>query len=117
YLQAVGLDEIRAHERALTSYAYERLSAIDDLRIVGPPPAGRGGVIAFTFAGIHPRAVAHVLDRYGVCDRARYHCPHPAMTRYGITATTRASFYLYTVPEEIDRLCDALEKTRETYAL
>jgi cysteine desulfurase/selenocysteine lyase len=115
YLESIGMDAIEQHEHALTLYAFERLSAIDGLRIVGPGAEGRGGAIAFTFADIHPHDVASELDRYGVCVRAGNHCTQPAMLRYGINATTRASFYLYTLVEEIDRLCDGLERVRETY--
>jgi cysteine desulfurase/selenocysteine lyase len=116
YLEAVGLDDIERHEQALTAYALERLSRLDDLHVIGPLDRDRGGAISFTFAGIHPHDIAHELDRYGVCVRAGNHCTQPAMKRFGITASTRASFYLYTLPEEIDRLCDGLEKVRETYA-
>jgi cysteine desulfurase / selenocysteine lyase len=115
YLTAIGLDTIWAHEQGITSYAYERLAAIDGVHILGPPADERGGAISFTFAGIHPHDVAHELDRYGVCVRAGHHCTQPAMRRYGVAATTRASFYLYTIPEEIDRLCDGLERVREAY--
>jgi cysteine desulfurase/selenocysteine lyase len=117
YLQAVGLDAIHQHEMDLTTYAIERLNAIDGVRILGPSEGERGGAISFTFANIHPHDIAHELDRYGVCVRAGHHCTQPAMARFGVNASTRASFYLYSLPEEVDRLCDGLEKVREAYAL
>ncbi len=115
YLQAVGMDAIQAHEERITAYAYERLAAIDGVRILGPPGEQRGAAISFTFAGIHPHDVAHELDQYGIAVRAGHHCTQPVMTRYGVGSTTRASFYLYTIPEEIDRLCDGLERVREVF--
>jgi cysteine desulfurase/selenocysteine lyase len=116
YLGAIGMDAIAAHEREITAYAYDRLSAVEGLEILGPPPADRGGVIAFTFAPAHPHDVAQIVDRRGVCVRAGHHCTQPLMRRFGVPATTRASFYLYTVREEIDRLCDGLEDVRGVFA-
>ncbi len=116
YLEAIGMDAIAAHEREITAYAYERLSAVDGLAILGPPAADRGGVISFTFASAHPHDVAQIVDRRGVCVRAGHHCTQPLMRRFGVPATTRASFYLYTVPEEIERLCAGLEDVRELFA-
>ena len=90
--------------------------AVEGLSILGPPAADRGGVVSFTFAPAHPHDVAQIVDRRGVCVRAGHHCTQPLMKRFGVPATTRASFYLYTVPEEIDRLCDGLEDVREVFA-
>ena len=116
YLEAIGMDAIAAHESEITAYAYERLSAVEGLTILGPALADRGGVIAFTFESAHPHDVAQILDRRAVCVRAGHHCTQPLMKRFGVPATTRASFYLYTVPEEIDRLCDGLEDVRAVFA-
>jgi cysteine desulfurase/selenocysteine lyase len=116
YLEAIGMDAIAAHEAEITRYAVERLSAVEGLTILGPPAAERGGVVSFTFAPAHPHDVAQIVDRRGVCVRAGHHCTQPLMKRFGVPATTRASFYLYTVPEEIDRLCDGLEDVRELFA-
>jgi cysteine desulfurase/selenocysteine lyase len=116
YLEAIGMEAIAAHEAEITAYACERLSAVEGLTILGPPPSGRGGVVSFTFAPAHPHDVAQIVDRRGVCVRAGHHCTQPLMRRFGVPATTRASFYLYTVPEEIDRLCDGLEDVRELFA-
>ena len=116
YLEAVGMDAVAAHEAEITTYACERLSAVEGLTILGPPAAERGGVVSFTFAPAHPHDVAQIVDRRGVCVRAGHHCTQPLMKRFGVPATTRASFYLYTVREEIDRLCDGLEDVRELFA-
>jgi cysteine desulfurase/selenocysteine lyase len=116
YLEAIGMDAIAAHEAEITAYAHERLSAVDGLAILGPSLADRGGVISFTFEPAHPHDVAQILDRRAVCVRAGHHCTQPLMKRFGVPATTRASFYLYTVPEEIDRLCDGLEDVRGVFA-
>jgi cysteine desulfurase / selenocysteine lyase len=116
YLEAIGMDAIATHEREITAYAYERLAAVEGLAILGPPPADRGGVIAFTFEAAHPHDVAQIVDRRAVCVRAGHHCTQPLMRRFGVPATTRASFYLYTLPEEIDRLCAGLEDVRAVFA-
>src|SRR3954465_577906 len=110
------MDAIAAHEAEITAYAYERLSAVDGLAILGPSPADRGGVISFPFASARPRDGAQLVDRRAVCVRAGHHCTQPLMKRFGVPATTRASFYLYTVPEESARLCGGLEDVRELFA-
>jgi cysteine desulfurase/selenocysteine lyase len=116
YLEAIGMDAIARHEAEITAYAYERLSAVEGVTILGPPVADRGGVIAFTFDAAHPHDVAQILDRRAVCVRAGHHCTQPLMRRFGVPATTRASFYLYTEPDEIDRMCDGLEDVRGVFA-
>ena len=110
YLTGVGMEAIAAHERELTAYAMERLSAIPGLTIIGPPAHQRGGVIAFTFRQIHPHDVAHMLDMEGIAVRAGHHCAQPLHRRMGLTATVRASFYLYNTTEEVDYLAQALER-------
>jgi cysteine desulfurase/selenocysteine lyase len=110
YLSGLGMEDIAAHERELVSYAMERLSTLDGLDILGPPADQRGGVVAFTFRGIHPHDLAHLLDREGVAVRAGHHCAQPLHERLGLVATTRASFYLYNTRQEIDALAEALEK-------
>jgi len=110
YLTELGMEAIAAHEREVVTYAMERLSALEGMRIVGPPPEHRGGVIAFTFRGIHPHDLAHLLDMEGVAVRAGHHCAQPLHRRLGLTATTRASFYLYNTKQEADLLAEALEK-------
>lgn len=108
YLQGIGLDAIEAHERALLRYALERLSEVPGIQLYGPPAERRTGVVAFNLADVHPHDVAQVLGFEGVCIRAGHHCTQPLMRRLDLAATNRASFYLYTTTEEIDRLVDGL---------
>ena len=116
YLTGVGIEAVAQHERELTAYAYERLAAVPDLRILGPGPGvDRGAVISFALPDIHPHDLAAELDTLGIAVRAGHHCTQPAMRRFGVPATTRASFWLYSLPEEIDRLCDGLEIARRAY--
>jgi len=110
YLSRLGMEAVAAHERETVAYAMERLSALSGMRIPGPPADRRGGVIAFTFRDIHPHDLAHLLDQEGIAVRAGHHCAQPLHKRLGLTATARASFYLYNTPQEADRLADALER-------
>jgi cysteine desulfurase/selenocysteine lyase len=112
YLNDVGLEAIEEHEHELTAYALERLADLRGVITYGPPAERRAGIISFNVEGIHPHDVAQVLDSEGVAIRAGHHCCQPLMTRLGVAATNRASFYLYTVPDEIDRLVDGLHKAR-----
>jgi cysteine desulfurase/selenocysteine lyase len=116
YLQAAGLDAIEAHEHELAAYALGRLSEIPGLKLYGPPAERRAGVVSFNVEGIHPHDVAQILDREGVAIRAGHHCCQPLMHRLGVAATNRASFYLYTVPEEIDQLVDGLHTVQKVFA-
>jgi len=116
YLTEIGLEAIERHEHEMTAYALERIGEVPGVTIVGPALERRGGIVSFTMDGIHPHDVAQVLDWEGVAVRAGHHCTEPAMRRLGIQATTRASFYLYTVPEEIDRLVDGLHRAREVFS-
>jgi len=116
YLSAVGMDCIQEHERRLTEYADERLSEIPGLRVIGPAPAYKGGVMSFTMKGIHPHDVAALLDRDGIAVRAGHHCAMPLHQKLGLPATTRASFYLYNTMEEIDRLAESLTKVQQMFA-
>jgi cysteine desulfurase/selenocysteine lyase len=115
YLQSVGMDWVRAHERELVSYAYERMSEVEGLRILGPTPDRRGGLVAFTLQGIHPHDIAAILDGEGVAIRAGHHCAAPLHTCYGIPASARASFYLYNTVTEVDALVAALMKAQEMF--
>ena len=118
YLTAIGLDRVYEHERRITAYACDRLTKVPGLRILGPvDPARRGGIVSFDLEGAHPHDVAQILDRRGVCVRAGHHCAQPAMAAAGVSATTRASFYLYTLPEEIDRMIDGIEDVRALFSL
>ena len=113
YLTEIGLDSIAAHEHELTEYALGRFAELDFVRVFGPPVERRAGIVSFEVEGVHPHDVAQILDWEGVAVRAGHHCTQPLMTRLGVAATTRASFYLYTIPEEIDRLVDGLQKVKQ----
>jgi cysteine desulfurase/selenocysteine lyase len=114
YLNALGMDKVRAHEVALTEYALRTLKANhgDDLRIFGPDAAAdRGGVISFAFGDLHPHDISQVLDEAGICVRAGHHCAKPLMRCLGIGATARASLYLYNDEADVDALSDGLIAT------
>ncbi|MEK6274388.1 MAG: cysteine desulfurase [Actinomycetota bacterium] len=116
YISAVGLEAIEQHERELVTYALERLADLEDIKLYGPPPARRAGIVSFNLGDIHPHDVAQVLDLEGVAIRAGHHCCQPLMQKLGVAATNRASFYLYTLPEEVDRLVEGLHKARKVFA-
>jgi cysteine desulfurase/selenocysteine lyase len=115
YLDKLGMGAVAGHEREITAYAMSRLAEIPGLRILGPGPNERGGVVAFIIDGIHPHDVAQVLDTEGVCIRAGHHCTKPLHRRLGLGASARASFYVYTTQDEIDILSRALHKTRDLF--
>jgi len=117
YVSALGMQNIQAHEEQLTSYALEALSTVDGLRIIGPATGlDRGATISFTMRGVHPHDVAQILDEYGIAVRAGHHCARPVCVRYGIPATTRASFGVYTTMDEVDALVRGLEQVKEVFA-
>jgi cysteine desulfurase / selenocysteine lyase len=113
YLDAIGIEAIEEYEQELAAYALERLAEVPGITLYGPPPERRAGIVSFNVGDIHPHDVAQVLDAEGVAIRAGHHCCQPLMTRFGVAATNRASFYLYTVREEIDRLVDGIQKARK----
>jgi cysteine desulfurase / selenocysteine lyase len=116
YLQNVGFDAIEAHEHELAAYALGRLAEVPGITLYGPPADRRAGIVSFNLEGIHPHDVAQILDMQGVAIRAGHHCCQPLMQKLGVAATNRASFYLYTVPEEIDQLADGLHTVRKVFA-
>jgi len=116
YLSAVGLDAIEAHEHELVAYALGRLGEVPGLKLYGPPADRRAGVVSFNVEGIHPHDVAQILDMQGVAIRAGHHCCQPLMHKLGLAATNRASFYLYTVREEIDQLVEGLHTVQKVFA-
>ncbi len=116
YLGGLGMDAVRAHELEITEYAYEALSDVEGLTVYGPPPSRRAGVISFSLDGIHPHDLATIADRDQVCLRAGHHCAMPLMTRLGIPATARASFYVYTLKEEVDRLVSSIGEAQRIFA-
>ena len=115
YLQEVGMDAIAAHEHEITEYALERLEEIPGVKLFGPSADKKGGVASFTFDGVHPHDVAQILDRDGIAIRAGHHCAQPLHEKYGIPATSRASFYLYNTKEEVDMLVNGLYKVKELF--
>jgi cysteine desulfurase/selenocysteine lyase len=116
YLEAIGLEAIEAHEHELAAYALGRLAEVPGINLYGPPADRRAGVVSFNMEGIHPHDVAQILDLQGVAIRAGHHCCQPLMHKLGVAATNRASFYLYTIPEEIDQLVDGLHAVRKVFA-
>jgi cysteine desulfurase/selenocysteine lyase len=116
YLQDIGFDAIAAHEHELAAYALGRLSEVPGITLYGPPAERRAGIVSFNLEGIHPHDVAQILDMQGVAIRAGHHCCQPLMHKLGVAATNRASFYVYTVPEEIDQLVDGLYTVQKVFA-
>ena len=115
YLDNIGMDRVRSHERALMSAAQKRLEAIDGLRIYGPPASERSGVLSFTLGDVHPHDLATILDGEGVCIRAGHHCAQPLMRRLDVPATARASFYVYNDESDIEALVAGILKAREIF--
>lgn len=116
WLDALGMDAVTAHEREIAAYALERLPEVPGLRVFGPCPSpDRLGPVSFELEGIHGHDVAEILDRHGVAVRAGHHCAQPLMDRLGVAATARASFGVYTTPEEIDRLVEGLLDARRIF--
>ncbi|MGZ4638938.1 MAG: cysteine desulfurase [Actinomycetes bacterium] len=116
YLSALGMDNVAAHEHAITGYALERLQQVDGLRIIGPATAtDRGAAVSFALGDLHPHDVGQVLDELGIAVRVGHHCARPVCLRYGVPATTRASFYVYSSPAEVDALVDGLEHVKRFF--
>jgi len=115
YLTSLGMDNISAHEHEITAYALEKLEEVPGLKLFGPSADKKGGVAAFTFAGIHPHDIAQILDRDGIAIRAGHHCAQPLHEKFGIPATSRASFYLYNTKGEVDMLVNGIYKVREMF--
>jgi len=115
YLTGLGMDAISEHEHAVTGYALERLEEIPGVRVFGPSADKKGGVASFTLEGVHPHDVAQILDRDGIAVRAGHHCAQPLHEKFGIPATSRASFYLYNTKEEVDLLVNGIYKVKELF--
>jgi cysteine desulfurase/selenocysteine lyase len=115
YLNEVGFDAIEQHEHELAAYALDRLAELPWVVTYGPPPERRAGIVSFNVDGVHPHDVAQVLDFEGIAIRAGHHCCQPLMQKLGVAATNRASFYLYTIPDEIDRLVDGLHRVKKVF--
>lgn len=115
YLSKLDMKAVFAHEAELVQYGHEILSQIPHLSIFGPNPENKGGVISFTLADIHPHDISEMLDQVGIAVRAGHHCAMPLHLKYDISATTRASFYVYNTKKEIDQLAVGLEKVYSIY--
>ncbi len=113
YISELGLPAIEKHEHDLTAYAMGRLGELPWVRLFGPPVERRAGIVSFEVEGIHPHDVAQILDWEGIAVRAGHHCTQPLMARLGVAATTRASFYVYTIPDDVDRLVEGLHKVKK----
>jgi len=117
YLDRIGMDVVRRHEQMITTLANERLAAVPGVRIYGPAPADRSGVVSFTVGDIHPHDLATILDEDGVCVRAGHHCAQPLMRRLNVPATARASFYVYSDESDVDALVAGVERAREVFGV
>ena len=116
YLNNLGMDQIKNHEKILTNYALEKMEQVPDLTILGPPADKKGGVIAFYIKDIHAHDVAQILDGEGIAVRAGHHCAQPLHTRFNLPATSRASLYLYNTIEEVDKLIDGIQKVKDVFS-
>ncbi|MFQ6674071.1 MAG: aminotransferase class V-fold PLP-dependent enzyme [Fidelibacterota bacterium] len=112
YINTLGMNRIRVHERTLTRYALEAMRSIPGITIYGDPPV-RGAILSFNVEGIHPHDLAQYLDHEGIAVRAGHHCAQPIMQKLGVPATSRVSFYVYNTKEEIDLLCQGIRKAAE----
>jgi len=115
YIQAIGMDKIHAHGVSLAAATMAALREIPGVTVYGPPPAERGGIVAFTVDGIHAHDVAGALDREGIAVRAGHHCAMPLHARFGIPASVRASFYVYNTASEVDRLAQGVRTAKKVY--
>jgi cysteine desulfurase/selenocysteine lyase len=116
YLQRVGLEKIRQHEKEITGYALERLTELVEVVVYGPRnPEQRGGLVSFTFGDIHPHDLATFFDQDGIAIRAGHHCTMPLHKHLGLSATARASFYLYNTREEVDAFVATLRKAKKFF--
>ena len=114
YVEALGMDEIAAHEHRLTQYAMERLGAIKDMHLYGTTP-DKDAVVAFNVGNIHPLDLGTLLDRLGIAIRTGHHCAQPLMQRCGVEGMARASFALYNTMDEIDRLAEGIERVSKMF--
>jgi cysteine desulfurase / selenocysteine lyase len=118
YLERLGMDKVEEHEHAITAYALEKLAEIPGVTVIGPvDTVARGGAVSFTVEGIHPHDVGQVLDDLGIAVRVGHHCAWPVVRRYGVPATTRATFYVHTGYDDIDALADGVRKAQEFFGV
>ena len=117
YLTDLGMENVHAYDQYITNYALEALSEVENLQILGPSAAQRGGVAAFTIQGLHPHDMAELLDKDGIAIRAGHHCAMPLHQLCGVNSTARASFYIHTTTEEVDKLVDSLNRAKKIFRL
>ena len=117
YLSALGMENVHRHEQFITNYALEALSEVNGLRLLGPPAAQKGGVASFVIPGLHPHDIAQLLDEDGVAIRAGHHCAMPLHQKLGISASARASFYVHTTTDEVDKLVASVERAKKIFRL
>jgi cysteine desulfurase/selenocysteine lyase len=115
YLTEIGMDTVEAHEKHLTHYALDRLAEVPGVWVFGPDASQKGGVASFTFDGVHPHDVSQILDADGVAVRAGHHCAMPLHEKFGINATSRASFYIYNTEKDIDLMIEGLYRVKEIF--
>jgi cysteine desulfurase/selenocysteine lyase len=115
YLTGIGMDAVAAYEQEMITYTLERLEEIPGVHVLGPTSEKKGGVAAFTLEGVHPHDVAQILDHFGVAVRAGHHCAQPLHEKFGITATTRASFYIYSLKEDVDKLVAGIYQVKKIF--
>jgi len=115
YLEQIGLDNIRRYESILTRRAHEVLESVDGVRLLGPDPSKKEGIVSFVVRGIHAHDVAQVMDQHGVAIRAGHHCAMPLHKRLGVAASSRASFYFYNTLDEIEELGNALRHAQQIF--
>ncbi|MBY0490437.1 MAG: cysteine desulfurase [Gemmatimonadaceae bacterium] len=117
YLEGLDMAAVRAHELALLELADAKIRALPGVTVYGPPPAQRSGVVSFSVTDVHPHDLATILDQHGVCIRAGHHCAQPLMRRLGVSATARASFYVYSDESDVDALVGALQAAQSLFAV
>ncbi len=115
YLSGIGMEAVAAHEREMVTYALERLEEIPGVKVLGPSAEKKGGVAAFTLEGVHPHDIAQILDRTGIAIRAGHHCAQPLHEKFGISASARASFYVYSLKEEVDKLVAGIYDVKKIF--
>lgn len=117
YLSIVGMQAIAEHERKITQTALDGMKNIPGVKILGPDAEKRGGVVSFSLEGAHPHDIAQILDSQGIAVRAGHHCAMPLHEKYGLPATTRASFYLYNTVEEVNKLIEGIETVKQVFRI
>lgn len=115
YLNELGMEVIRRHEKEMINHALKKLADVPGLKVIGPQADQKGAVASFSLQGVHPHDVAQILDTEGIAVRAGHHCAMPLHERFHLDATTRASFYIYNTTEEVDKLVEGLLKVRKVF--